>query len=81
MLPSLVRISEAFPPLIDDIVQLLTQLAKICDSQASLASHFDAYDGRDNEICAHESKELCDLTQLTFRQILNKAVLKTDIYG
>lgn len=74
ILPALVRISEAFPPLIDDIVQLLNQLAKICQSQASLASHFDANS-------AVDSKELCDLTQKTFTQILKKAVLKIDVYN
>lgn len=74
ILPALVRVSEAFPPLIDDIVQLLSQLAKICQSQASLASHFDANS-------AEESKELCDLTRKTFTEILKKAVLKTDVYN
>lgn len=74
ILPALVRISEAFPPLIEDIVQLLSQLTKICQSQASLASHLDAN-------LAEDSKELCDLTQKTFTLILRKAVLKTDVYN
>lgn len=74
VLPALVRISEAFPPLIDDIVQLLSQLAKICQSQASLTSHLDTNS-------AQESKELCDLTQKTFTDILRRAVLKMDVYS
>lgn len=70
VLPALVRISEAFPPLTDDIIQLLSQLGKICQSQASLLTTDE-----DN------SKELCDLTQKTFTEILKKAVLKTNVYN
>lgn len=80
VLPALVRISEAFPSLIDDIVNLLMQLARICESQASLASHFDSQRGRGLEISAQESAELCDLTQRTLSDILDKSVLRTNIY-
>lgn len=74
ILPALVRISKAFPPLIDDIVQLLSQLMKICQSQASLTSHFDTNSMED-------SRELCNLTQKTFTDILRNAVLKIDIFN
>ncbi|CAH1111870.1 unnamed protein product [Psylliodes chrysocephalus] len=80
VLPALVRISEAFPPLTEDIINLLMQLARICESQASLASHFDAHLGKSLEIASKESAELCDLTQRTFTEILDKAVLKAKIY-
>ncbi|KAG5897826.1 hypothetical protein JTB14_011826 [Gonioctena quinquepunctata] len=80
VLPALVRISEAFPPLTDDIINLLMQLARICESQASLASHFDAHLGKGLEIASQESAELCDLTQRTFAEILDKAVLKAKVY-
>lgn len=80
ILPALVRISEAFPPLVDDITQLLLQLARVCQSQASLASHLDVHLGKMDEISAQESKTLCELTQRTFTRILDEAVLKTNIY-
>lgn len=80
ILPALVRISEAFPPLVSDVMNLLMQLAKISESQASLASHFDAHLGKSLEVSAQESRELCDLTQKTFSEILDKAVLKPNVY-
>lgn len=80
ILPALVRISEAFPPLVDDIVNLLMQLARICESQSSLASHFDAHLGKGLEVSAQESKELCKLVKSAFSDILDKAVLKPTIY-
>ncbi|XP_060533051.1 probable ATP-dependent RNA helicase DHX34 isoform X3 [Cylas formicarius] len=80
VLPALVKIGEAFPPLIEDIVNLLMQLARVCESQASLASHFDAQRGTGLEISAQESAELCDLTKKTFTEILDKAVLRNNIY-
>ncbi|EFA05171.1 integrator complex subunit 2 [Tribolium castaneum] len=80
ILPALVRISEAFPPLVDDIVNLMMQLAKVCKSQASLASHFDVHLGKELEVSAEESKELCVLVQETFSDILDRAVFKSKIY-
>ncbi|KAL3279937.1 hypothetical protein HHI36_017443 [Cryptolaemus montrouzieri] len=80
ILPALVRISEAFPPLVPDVINLLMQLAKISESQASLDSHFDAHFGKSLEISAQESTELCDLTQRTFSEILDKAKLKSKVY-
>ncbi|XP_072383743.1 integrator complex subunit 2 [Diabrotica undecimpunctata] len=80
VLPALVRISEAFPPLTEDILNLLMQLARVCESQASLASHFDAHLGKSLEIASQESAELCDLTQRTFSEILDQAVLKAKVY-
>ncbi|KAK9892719.1 hypothetical protein WA026_021910 [Henosepilachna vigintioctopunctata] len=80
VLPALVRISEAFPPLVPDIMNLLMQLAKISESQASLASHFNGHLGKSLEMSAQESTELCDLTQRTFSEILDKAVLKSQVY-
>lgn len=38
-LPALVRICEAFPPLVEDIVSLLMQLGRVCVSEASLNSY------------------------------------------
>ncbi|XP_019773474.2 integrator complex subunit 2 [Dendroctonus ponderosae] len=80
VLPALVNISEAFPPLTNDIINLLMQLAKICESQASLASHFDSQRGTGLEISAEESAELCDLTKKTFADILDRSVLRGTVY-
>lgn len=80
VLPALVNISEAFPPLTNDIINLLMQLAKICESQASLASHFDSQRGIGLEISAEESGELCDLTKKTFADILDRSVLRGTVY-
>lgn len=77
----MVLISEAFPPVTGDIVNLLMQLAKICESQASLASHFDSQRGKGLEISAEESAELCDLTKKTFSEILDKSVLRSSVYN
>ncbi|XP_018328065.1 integrator complex subunit 2 [Agrilus planipennis] len=81
ILPALVRISKAFPPLVDDITQLLLQLAKVCQSQASLTSHFSVHMNWDDELITEESKSLCELAQETFSEIVSQAVLKTDIYN
>lgn len=80
VLPGLVRISEAFPPLTNDIVNLLMQLAKICESQASLASQFDSQRGTGLEVSAEESAELCDLVKKTFTDILDRSVLRGAVY-
>lgn len=80
VLPCLVRIAEAFPPLVEDIISLLMQLARISISQASLSSHVDSRTGYGDDIYYENPKELCDLSLKTFRQILSKAVLKTEIY-
>lgn len=81
ILPALVRISEAFPPLIEDITQLLLQLARICQSQASLSSHFDTHINKMEESSSQDSKILCEMAHNTFTQILKKAVLKPDVYN
>lgn len=80
VLPVLVHIAEAFPPLVDDICQLLLQLGRMCISQASLCSHFDTHLGKTNEIFTQESKQLAETAKYTFNQIIVKAILKRNIY-
>lgn len=75
------RISEAFPPLVDDIVQLLIHLSKVCKSQASLASYFDDHLSWNNGADVNETNELAELAEATFNKIMSKTVLKTDIYN
>ncbi|KAF5297030.1 hypothetical protein FQA39_LY12244 [Lamprigera yunnana] len=56
-LPALVLISEAFPPLVEDIVQFLIQLSRVCRSQASVASYFHDHLMWDSDICESDSKK------------------------
>ena len=80
-LPALVRICEAFPPLVDDVISLLMQLGRICMSEESLSSWQDWTGGnRDNEIVAVDNHILCLKIQVTFANILSRAVLKVKIY-
>lgn len=81
VLPALVRISEAFPPLVEDIVQLLIQLSRVCQSQASIASYFDDHLSWESGVSIQETEELCELAEATFANIISKTVLKTDIYN
>ncbi len=39
VLPSLTRFAKAFPPLIEDILTLLTRLGKVAQAEASLAGY------------------------------------------
>lgn len=80
VLPCLQRIAQAFPPLVEDITSLLMQLARISLSQSSLSSHVDSRTGYGDDVSYENPKELCELAHTTFKQILKKAVLKTDIY-
>ena len=80
-LPALVRICEAFPPLVDDVISLLMQLGRICMSEESLTAWQDWTGGdRDNEITAVDNHILCLKIQVTFANILSRAVLKVKIY-
>lgn len=84
-LPALVRICEAFPPLVDDVVSLLMQLGRICMSEVSLSSRQDGslqspMTGGNSEITAADNHILCLKIQATFADILSKAVLKVKIY-
>lgn len=86
-LPALVRICEAFPPLVDDVVSLLMQLGRVCMSEASLTARQDgsvqsSITGRnsDGKISAVDNHILCLKIQDTFADILSRAVLKVKIY-
>jgi integrator complex subunit 2 len=86
-LPALVRICEAFPPLVDDVISLLMQLGRICMSEASLTARQDCLvlssmtgGNSDTEISAADNQTLCLKIQATFADILSRAVLKVKIY-
>ncbi|KAJ4443075.1 hypothetical protein ANN_04725 [Periplaneta americana] len=85
-LPALVRICEAFPPLVDDVVSLLMQLGRICMSEASLTVRRDGSvissmtgGNSDGKISAADNRVLCLKIQTTFADILSRAVLKETI--
>ncbi|XP_071945249.1 integrator complex subunit 2-like [Antedon mediterranea] len=87
LLPSLVRIARAFPPLYDDITSFLVQLGQVC--QASLATNQKS-DGStilspkfrktSTRSELDDDRELTRLTELTFVEILHQAVLNKDIF-
>ncbi|KAB0790954.1 hypothetical protein PPYR_02754 [Photinus pyralis] len=81
ILPALTQISEAFPPLAEDIVQFLIQLSRVALSQASLASYFHDHLTWDSEINESETREISELAQVVFNDIITRTVLKTNIYN
>ncbi|KAF5306212.1 hypothetical protein FQR65_LT18603 [Abscondita terminalis] len=70
IMPAMVHISEAFPPLVEDIVQFLVQLSRVSRSQASLASYFHDHLTWDSEICEKDSKKISELAEVTFNEIV-----------
>lgn len=86
VLPALVRICEAFPPLVDDTVSLLMQLGRICASEASLSYPRDVCVGQWSMLCDEDkartqaNDKLCVEVKRTFDSILKRAVLKTKNY-
>lgn len=70
ILQSLARICEAFPPLVEDIINLLMQLGRVSKSQASLNSNLDM---EANQLICYEVKK-------TFNLIMSRAVLKGNVY-
>ncbi|XP_075220865.1 integrator complex subunit 2 isoform X2 [Lycorma delicatula] len=86
-LPALVRICEAFPPLVDDVVALLTQLGRISMAEASRSTSAcltldEGYnpDLRYTGVTNTMNDCLVGEIQYTFAQILERAVLKIKIY-
>lgn len=67
VLPCLVRICGAFPPLSEDTVSFLVQLGRVASAQAALDNH------ELNDL-------LCDEVHEAFRQVLQNAVLKYSVY-
>lgn len=90
VLPSLVRICEAFPPLAEDTISLLMQIGRVCVSQASLGDQLDISKTNENitwllrDECNSElmsvNEFLCVQVQKTFKQIIEKSVFKVRIY-
>ncbi|KAF6206701.1 hypothetical protein GE061_017937 [Apolygus lucorum] len=85
-LDCLVKICEAFPPLVEDVLSLLLQLGRVCKSEDSLAGPWSWSDpaGFNDEkpgLVIHEmsSTLLCRI-DLTFEKIMNNAVLDRIAY-
>lgn len=90
VLPSLVRICEAFPPLAEDTISLLMQIGRVCVSQASLGDHLNVMKSKKestlfvlddhNSTLMTVNELLCSQVQITFKQIIEKSVFKVKIY-
>nr|CAD7423644.1 unnamed protein product [Timema monikensis] len=78
VLPSLVRICRAFPPLVDDTVQLLLQLGRMCEAQKSLIGSMPSHADFESDMKLNEM--LCDESRRTYIHILKEAVLKVQVY-
>lgn len=79
VLPAFVRICEAFPPLVEDSLSLLSQLGRICVSENALT----VVPAKLNvDASKHEmnNQTLCGQIEKTFAEIIQKSVLKTKIY-
>ncbi|XP_026287192.1 integrator complex subunit 2 [Frankliniella occidentalis] len=88
-LPALVRICRAFPPLIEDVVSLLMQLGRVCMAVASLDTGSTGSAMRYQSVadCAKYEQSiklshqlLCLNVQQAFSEILERAVLSTNVY-
>lgn len=88
-LPALVRICEAFPPLVDDVISLLTQLGRISMSEASRSTFAcltldEGYNSDPHYLDSDRHNVTSDCLigeiQHAFEQILERAVLKVKIY-
>ncbi|KAL7289015.1 hypothetical protein TKK_0016972 [Trichogramma kaykai] len=66
ILPALTRIGFAFPPLVDGAIDLLVQLGRVSTAQAAFGDR--------------EAKKLCQEVNATFSQLLQKAVLQSNVY-
>nr|CAD7568732.1 unnamed protein product [Timema californicum] len=78
VLSSLVRICRAFPPLVDDTVQLLLQLGRMCEAQKSLIGSMPSHADFESDMKLNEM--LCDESRRTYIHILKEAVLKVQVY-
>ncbi|CAB0002154.1 unnamed protein product [Nesidiocoris tenuis] len=77
-----VRICEAFPPLIDDVLSLLLQLGRVCKSEDSLAGSWSWPNPTSDTMLGKRYSAICDTSatlayhiELTFDRIMNNALL------
>lgn len=87
-LPALVRICEAFPPLVDDVVSLLFQVGRICMAEAcaynsyqpASLTNWQAIAINDKSDQVYINHYLVGEIQRTFLNILKHAILKVKVY-
>ncbi|RUS82280.1 hypothetical protein EGW08_009958 [Elysia chlorotica] len=88
-LPSLVPICEAFPPLSEDATALLTQVARVCHAQMTVAGNASSsskfrvlfVSSSDKSTLPNgDHKMLYNLVQATFAQICNHALVLSKLY-
>lgn len=88
ILPCLVRFAEAFPPLLEECILFLMQLGRLAESQTALGRSISLPSMslspcsriRAQTRQAQLAENLVEEVQLTFAEILDKAVLKPSIY-
>ncbi|XP_046680245.1 integrator complex subunit 2 [Homalodisca vitripennis] len=82
-LPALVRICEAFPPLVEDVVSLLTQVGKVCLAEACSHGNYKPANLMHWQAVASDQTSdhiLVGEIQRTFVSILRYAILKVKVY-
>lgn len=75
VLPSLVRICTAFPPLLEEITSLLMQLGRVCESQASLGHSWN--DATISGDLAYTQSKIQDKTKVLMAEVLSKDIQNT----
>ncbi|XP_055636441.1 integrator complex subunit 2 [Toxorhynchites rutilus septentrionalis] len=88
VLPCIVRIAEAFPPILDECIMFLMQLGKIAESQSSLgrsASHPALHQSLEAKIRSRSkhsyyAERLMDEVKETYSKLLDDAIFNPKIY-
>ncbi|XP_065348330.1 integrator complex subunit 2 [Cloeon dipterum] len=79
-LGALVRFSQAFPPLMEEIMNFLQQLGRVEISQGALTGHSCKRGPGRSAVVPQDNFCLCQEIEDTFEQIMGKAVLSSTIY-
>lgn len=69
ILPSLVRICTAFPPLTEDVIRLLMQYGKVCVSETCLS-----------KVSSVSKRGQIDRIRTTFSLIVSKAMMEKNSF-
>jgi integrator complex subunit 2 len=79
-LGALVRFSQAFPPLLEEVLVLLQQLGRVEMSQGALTGHSCKRGPGRTVGVPQDNVCLCQEVEETFEKIMAKAVLSQNIY-
>jgi integrator complex subunit 2 len=87
VLPCIVRFGEAFPPLVEECTQFLTQIGKLAESQAALGRtvsapmHFlSPTKLKEHNQKSREAEKLVEEVKETFDCLMEKSILKPKFY-